>query len=175
MPLLEEVLREAGLVWGDLDALAVGVGPGNFTGVRISVSAARGLALGLDRPAIGVSSFEALAHGQPDPVLVSLDARRDQVMVARPEDPMAARVASLADLAGDMPGDWAGLPVLGHQAAEIAALTTGPARAPAHSLAEGIARVAAGRLGPDLPRPAPLYLRPADAAPPADPPPVILP
>ena len=49
MPLLEEVLASAGVSWSDLDAIGVGIGPGNFTGIRISVSAARGLALGLKR------------------------------------------------------------------------------------------------------------------------------
>ncbi|WP_444870364.1 tRNA (adenosine(37)-N6)-threonylcarbamoyltransferase complex dimerization subunit type 1 TsaB [Rhodobacter capsulatus] len=67
MPLLEELLAEAGLGWHDLDALGVGTGPGNFTGVRISVAAARGLALGLGIPAVGVSVFEALAQDAPPP------------------------------------------------------------------------------------------------------------
>ncbi|MEO0991117.1 MAG: tRNA (adenosine(37)-N6)-threonylcarbamoyltransferase complex dimerization subunit type 1 TsaB, partial [Pseudomonadota bacterium] len=70
IPLLEETLSAEGLTWKDLDAIGVGVGPGNFTGIRISVSAARGLALGLAIPAFGVSTFELLLdrhapHAEP--------------------------------------------------------------------------------------------------------------
>jgi tRNA threonylcarbamoyladenosine biosynthesis protein TsaB len=63
MPMLEEVLDEAGVAWAGLDAVAVCVGPGNFTGLRLSVAAARGLALSLGKPAVGVTRFEALAEG----------------------------------------------------------------------------------------------------------------
>ena len=59
MPLLEEMLADAGAAWRDLARIGVGVGPGNFTGIRISVSAARGLALALGVPAIGVTTFDA--------------------------------------------------------------------------------------------------------------------
>ena len=52
MPMLEEVLAAHGLAWRDLDAIGVGTGPGNFTGIRISVAAARGLALGLGCPLV---------------------------------------------------------------------------------------------------------------------------
>jgi tRNA threonylcarbamoyl adenosine modification protein YeaZ len=81
MPLLEEVLAEAGIGWRDLSTLAVGTGPGNFTGVRIAVAAARGLALALGMPAVGVTRLEALAHGLPRPLRVIEDARRGMVYV----------------------------------------------------------------------------------------------
>src|ERR671930_2281013 len=66
--LLEDVdalLRQAGMHTQDVEALAVGVGPGSFTGVRIGLSTARGLALALGIPVGGVSTLDALAAGAP--------------------------------------------------------------------------------------------------------------
>jgi tRNA threonylcarbamoyladenosine biosynthesis protein TsaB len=81
--LLEDVdalLRQAGMHTGNLDALAVGIGPGSFTGVRIGLSTARGLALALGIPAAGVSTLDALAAGAPGALPV-VDARRREVFV----------------------------------------------------------------------------------------------
>lgn len=153
VPMLEEVLAEGGVGWRDLAALAVCTGPGNFTGVRIAVAAARGLALGLGVPAIGVTVLEARAAGADGPVTVVEDARRGEVYVQRFPGGAAhlaqAGVVGEAALGRDIPPRW--------------------------PVAEAVARVAAGRLVTPQPRPAPFYLREADAALPSEPPPVILP
>lgn len=161
VPMLEEQLCEAGLGWTDLKAIAVGTGPGNFTGVRIAVAAARGLALGLGIPAVGVTRLEALAYGLPRPVIVVEDAKRGQVYVQlfTPEGPGAAHLADRVVRACPATGSAAGTGAL----------------PPTVPLTEAIARIGAERAMTPQPRPAPFYLRGADAAPPADPPPVILP
>ena len=73
-PLLNELLEEAFISWEHIHRIGVCTGPGNFTGIRISVSAARGLAFGLNIPAIGVSSFEATLYGSSENDLAILPA-----------------------------------------------------------------------------------------------------
>lgn len=164
LPLCDEVLAQAGQGWHDLAALAVGTGPGNFTGVRIAVAAARGLALSLGLPAIGVTRLESLAHGLPRPLTVIEDARRGEAYV-QTFTAAGAGSASLCRM-----GDIA------HPTQHLTGSAAGPqALPPAMPLTHAIARIAASRLGTSQPRPAPFYLRGADAAPPSDPPPVILP
>src|SRR5439155_10793463 len=74
----DELLRAAGTAPAELDLLVVGIGPGSFTGIRIGLAAARGLALALDVPVAGVSTLAALAAGAPGAVPV-IDARRREV------------------------------------------------------------------------------------------------
>ena len=135
MGLLANVLEDARIGWSDLTAIGVGIGPGNFTGIRISVAAARGLALGLGIPAVGVSTLEAVAFGHKCPVTAIVDAKRGQVY------------------AQDFPD---GEPVL-RDAVDGVSVGKLP-------LAEAIARIAATRIDASE-RPAPLYIREADAAP----------
>lgn len=88
--LLEDVdalLRQGGAHPRDLDAVVVGVGPGSFTGVRIGLAAARGLALSLDLPGAGVSTLAALAEGAPGTLPV-IDARRREVFTLVDGEPV---------------------------------------------------------------------------------------
>ena len=61
MPLVLETMAESGLGFADLDKIAVGVGPGSFTGIRIALAAARGIGLALSLPVVGIDSFNAVA------------------------------------------------------------------------------------------------------------------
>lgn len=82
MPLVELLLRNTGLTPADLDAVAVSAGPGSFTGVRIGVSAAKGLAWAADKPCAAVSTLAALARNvafMDGLVVCAMDARRQQV------------------------------------------------------------------------------------------------
>ena len=82
MPIVEHILKNADLKPADMDAIAVAVGPGSFTGIRIGVAAAKGLALALDKPAIGVSTLAAMARNvafADGLVVCAMDARRSQV------------------------------------------------------------------------------------------------
>ena len=142
VPMLDEVLAEAGVDWAALDLIVVGTGPGNFTGIRIAVALARGLALGLGVPAVGVTGFEAVGGG-----VVAIPAPRGQVYVQAHS--MAAQILDAAP--------------------EGAVLLTD---LPVGDFVAGMARF--GRDVGARPRPAPFYLRGADAAPSSDPPPVIL-
>ena len=155
-PLLEETLSAAFVSWQDLTRIGVGVGPGNFTGIRISVAAARGLAVSLGIPAVGVSSLEV--QFADTPIAATVAAPRDQVYLQTftPEasDPELMAATEAADIAKAL-----GVPLAFPPAAE--------------DLVTRIAQRALEK--PASISPAPLYIRAADAAPPRDPAPVILP
>ena len=183
MPALEALLAGHGVAWGDLSALGVGIGPGNFTGTRIAVSAARGLALALGLPAVGLSAF-ALRR-DPDRLdaipeeLVTLEAPRDQLYGQRFRHgvPQGAPLV----FAPDAPPEDLRAPDLQvtGDAARVVAERLGAAAnpAPMNDLPRRMARLTDWLLSrdPSPERPAPLYVRPADAAPPADAPPVVVP
>jgi tRNA threonylcarbamoyl adenosine modification protein YeaZ len=172
--MLEDLLRDAGAAWRDVTRIGVGTGPGNFTGIRISVAAARGLALSLGCPAIGVSTLDALAHRLPRPCLTVVPARHGAFYVQRHDDGADTTPQSMTrdDL---VTGGLPPIPVCGEMAAEVAAHTGGAVIPAAAPLAVSIARIARSRPADAAERPRPLYLRAADAAPASDRPPEILP
>ena len=90
IPMIGGVLDEADLEYDDLDAIAVTIGPGSFTGVRVGVAAARGFALSLNVPLIALTSLEVMARQAldrldeiPDTLIVSVDARRSEIYIAQ--------------------------------------------------------------------------------------------
>ncbi|WP_102945345.1 tRNA (adenosine(37)-N6)-threonylcarbamoyltransferase complex dimerization subunit type 1 TsaB [Stenotrophomonas sp. VV52] len=86
LPWAEQLLAEAGIARSQLDAIALGRGPGAFTGVRLAIAIAQGIALALDRPLLPVSTLQVLALRAPTEathVLSSIDARMGEVYVAR--------------------------------------------------------------------------------------------
>ena len=112
MPMLESMLKNTGLALKEIDLSAVAAGPGSFTGLRIGVSAAKGLAWPLDKPCASVSTLEAMAwqmSGMEGIVCASMDARRQQVYNAlfelndgRPVRMTPDRAISLGELGEEL-------------------------------------------------------------------------
>ena len=168
-PLLEEVLKEGGATWRDLARIGVGIGPGNFTGIRISVAAARGLALSLAIPAIGVSAFQAIAEAGPRPALALVDGRAGRIhgQLFAETGPLAPPFTATPEelVTGEYTRNGAYL--IGENSEEIARRTNAAnARIcpPAAPVAVSIGRIAARADPAAHPPAAPLYMRPADAA-----------
>jgi len=174
MPMIEGLLAGAATGWRDLRAIGVGTGPGNFTGLRIAVAAARGLALSLGVPAMGVSAFRALAHGLPRPVLIGVSAPGGQIHVALVSESGESAPALADPSAPPSPPARRGVLCVGDGAGRLAEALAGRVAQPLHPVAGAVALIAAAEAAPGLPRPAPVYVRAAAAAPPVDPPPAIL-
>lgn len=169
-PMAREVMAEAGLAFGRLDRIAVTVGPGSFTGLRVGVAFAKGLALALDRPAVGVGTLEALAAEAEGLVFPAIDARRGQLYLqafegGRPlmaPDALSAGTAQarIAEIAAGRP-----FALVGSGAALLAGIS--PASrviAVEGADARHVARLAQDRDPAPL---TPLYLRAPDAKLPA--------
>ncbi|MEP6564531.1 MAG: tRNA (adenosine(37)-N6)-threonylcarbamoyltransferase complex dimerization subunit type 1 TsaB [Mesorhizobium sp.] len=173
MGVIDAALKAGGTDFAGLGAIAVSIGPGSFTGLRVGVSAARGLALALKIPAIGVTTLEALAAEAATTfpgraVLAVLDAGREEIHAALYDElsvlrygPAVTTLSQAATMAAD------GSPALAGTAAMQIAATVGrvfdigPPTATADI--QIYARLAAGKGSGE--RPKPLYLRGADAKP----------
>ncbi len=186
MPMVRQVMAEAGAQFADIDLVAVTIGPGAFTGLRIGLAAARGLALAAGLPCLGVTTLEAVAAGIPaaeriaGTVLVVLETKRADVY-AQSFDARAFDAQALDDDPKPLDSPSAVVPeslvhavasgaliVVGNAAPRVVA-ALGQAGVPASlSAAPGLpdAQVVAGiaarrwRPGQVLAPPAPLYLKP---------------
>ena len=172
MPLVEELLDAAGTGYDALDSLAVTIGPGSFTGLRVGLAAARGLSVALGLPLAGFTSLAArAAEYSATPVDIAFDARNARVYhqafdaEGNPQDgPSVDDVALAAARLGAGPGLVTGS---GGEALAAAATTLGKAwRFDGNSRdaaqPEALARAGA-TARPGTTPPAPLYLKPADA------------
>lgn len=184
MPIVEHLLQNTGLTMADIGAVAVAAGPGSFTGIRIGVSAAKGLAFAADKPAIGVSTLAAMARNAAfaDGLIVcAMDARRNQIYNALFEARDGAltrltpdRAIGLAELAEELRSDPRPKMVVGDGARLCCGHLTAagiPCRlAPPHlvmqnamsvALEAEVLAAAGGLVSPQALEP--VYLRPAQA------------
>lgn len=174
-----EVLAEAGIPATALDAVAVGVGPGGFTGLRAAIALAEGLAQGASRPLVGVTTGEALAAALPatevsaQAIWAAIDNRRGRVVIECFASGDIAPGAPIVAPLDHLPPTEGPVLVLGDAAEAVAALLVARgdvAQAfPALPLADHVALVAARRLAGDLPPRggAPLYAEPPAVSAPA--------
>ncbi len=169
-PMAQAVMAEAGLAFDKLDRIAVTVGPGSFTGLRVGIAFAKGLALALDRPAVGIGTLEALAAEAEGLVFPAIDARRGQLYLQAFEDGRAlmapdalsaeTAAARIAELSMGRP-----FTLVGSGGALLAELMPSARIVAAEGAdARQVARLAAGRAPAPL---KPLYLRAPDAKLPA--------
>ncbi|MCV0395810.1 MAG: tRNA (adenosine(37)-N6)-threonylcarbamoyltransferase complex dimerization subunit type 1 TsaB [Rhizobiaceae bacterium] len=172
MDQVADCLNEAGVAYGGLGRVGVSVGPGSFTGVRIGVAAARGLALALKIPAVGVSTLAALAHDarrvhETRPVLSVIDAKRDQFYVALHDadgrEAVSPFIATLDEARGLARSDETVL--TGSGAELVAGGRTLTIASHARTAPVGAYARLAALAAPPFERPKPLYLRTADAKP----------
>jgi tRNA threonylcarbamoyladenosine biosynthesis protein TsaB len=180
MPLVARVMKEAGIPFTSLDRVAATTGPGSFTGLRVGLSAARGIALAANKPAIGITTLAAYAaphvseHGE-HPIISAIDARHDHIylqVVSGHGGPLVTpRVAPIEEA---LAASRFGAPILAGNAANLLAErwpkdATPPVKVDQQG-APDISWVAwlAAAVDPAVATPRPFYLRAPDAKPPAD-------
>jgi tRNA threonylcarbamoyladenosine biosynthesis protein TsaB len=173
VPMIQAVMSDAAFTFDALDAVVTTVGPGSFTGIRLGLAAAHGIALAAGKPLLAVSSFSAHMAGLPrqepaSAVAVVIDSRRGPVFLqcfgalyGTASAPCQVEPGETADLLPPghvmIVGD--ATPLLGSHLSPMAAIQTAT-----HIDAAALARLAGGLLPwrPDFVAPVPLYLRPPD-------------
>jgi tRNA threonylcarbamoyladenosine biosynthesis protein TsaB len=176
MPLVARVMDAAHIEFAEIDRIAVTVGPGSFTGVRVGIAAARGIALAAGKPAIGLTTLAAftaphIAAGFPGTVVPVIDARHGQVyMQAFGPGGRAIIAPRLASVRDAIEAARTGAAMIVGSAADLVAAQWPSGEPPPTIVAGGapdigwVARLGAAAQA-DRASPKPLYLRPPDARP----------
>jgi tRNA threonylcarbamoyladenosine biosynthesis protein TsaB len=181
MPLIARVMKASGIAFAALDRVAATTGPGSFTGLRVGLSAARGIALAAGKPVVGVTTLTAYAapivsENGEHPVLSAIDARHDHVYFQMVSGDGSSLIKpNVAPIAEALDAQRFGTPYLVGNAAKILA-ERWPADAPPPfkidaQPAPDIAWVAwlGAAISPESAPAKPYYLRAPDAKPPKDP------
>jgi N6-L-threonylcarbamoyladenine synthase len=169
MGIVDRALDQAGVALSVVDRLAVTIGPGSFTGIRVGVAAARGFALSLDIPAVGITTLEVMAAAQREKtpgraVLAAMDAKREEIYLqsfaadgAALDEARAVSIAEAQAFAAGFDGEITGsaTPILKPDA-------TGEY---ANSFPISIVARLGAAANPNTGKPKPLYLRGPDAKP----------
>src|SRR6266404_8995386 len=181
MPLIARVIKQAGIAFASFDRIAVTTGPGSFTGLRVGLSAARGIALAANKPVVGLTTLTAFAapvvsQNAEQPVISAIDARHDQVyfqvVSGNGSSLILPRVAPIEEALG---ASRFGAPYLVGNAAKILADRWPADAVPPFKIdqqaAPDIAWVAwlGAAVNPESAPARPYYLRAPDAKPPKDP------
>jgi tRNA threonylcarbamoyladenosine biosynthesis protein TsaB len=181
MPLIARVMKASGIAFAALDRIAVTTGPGSFTGLRVGLSAARGIALAADKPVVGLTTLTAYAapfvgENSAHPILSAIDARHDHVYFQVVSGDGGSLVkAKVAPISEAIEASRFSAPHLVGNAAGILA-DRWPSDAPAPSRVDvqpapdinWVAWVGAA-VNPETAPARPYYLRAPDAKPPKDP------
>jgi tRNA threonylcarbamoyladenosine biosynthesis protein TsaB len=182
MPLIARVMKASGVGFAALDRIAATTGPGSFTGLRVGLSAARGIALAAGKPVVGVTTLTAFAapivskNDEQHPVIAAIDARHDHVYFhAVAGDGRSLIKPNVAPIAEALDAARFGAPHLVGNAARILADRWPADAAPPFKIDQQAAPDAAwvawlgARVSPETSPARPYYLRAPDAKPPKDP------
>ena len=167
--IVDRALDQAGVTLADVDRLAVTIGPGSFTGIRVGVAAARGFALSLHVPAVGVTTLEVMAAARREKtpgraVLAAMDAKRDEIYLqpfaadgSPLDEPRALDIADAQAFAAGFDGEITG--------SATPLLKPGTDGDHANRFPISIVARLGAAASPDAGKPKPLYLRGPDAKP----------
>ncbi len=171
LPLVDRAFADAGWPKSSVDRIACGVGPGSFTGLRVGIALAQGIAVGLGRPALGVGALRAMARAVPDALAglrcAMIDARKAELFVAAYDaagaEHVAPRTVPRAAVSDFVATLAAPVVIAGEVAAELSLPAPGHRSALSDLPHATCVALLGAELDPGSAPPEPMYVRPPDA------------